>query len=553
MNDFVLNGSQRVLMIACDESSALSVARALPSGGMLLVMDADHEHGAAVRRTFADAGVADRASVIIGDPARMLYKIAGPFDLIVCDITDPAGDTLRAALTKLLAPTGRLVKPTGIGPDPVGLALDKIAKLNPALNAFITVFDDEARTHPGEAGPLHGMPISIKDLIDMKGVPTTAASRARAGHVAAADATVVERLRNAGAVIVGKNNLHEFAFGTTSAESAFGPVRNPYDVTRSPGGSSGGSAAAVASGMSWASIGTDTGGSIRIPAAACGVVGLKPAYGEIPTTGVFPLSVSLDHVGPLAQSVGDAWTVYEVLKGSPPSLPKIAAPVSKMRLGKLGGYFLQKLEPEVRRRFEEALDRLKSAGAIIVDAKIPHSSDIALTYARISLPEAYAVHARSLETSPDGYSEGVRARLESGRDVPRKDYEEAQKHRETLRAEVDAALSQCDALVLPTLPIAAPKIGAATVTIGSSEEDVRPLMLRLTQLFNLTGHPAITLPCGLTTEGLPCGLQLVGRRDGTVDLLRVSLGCEPYVSPEISRGRAHAADPDPSRRAKGEN
>jgi aspartyl-tRNA(Asn)/glutamyl-tRNA(Gln) amidotransferase subunit A len=185
----------------------------------------------------------------------------------------------------------------------------------------------------------------------------------------------------------------------------------------------------------------------------------------------------------------------------------------------------------MRRRFDEALDRLKSAGAIIVDAKVPHSRDIAPTYFLVSLPEAFAVHAESLEANLGGYSEGVRSRLEAGRHIPRKDYEDAQKFRGTLRAEVDAALSQCDALVLPTLPIAAPKIGAATVTIGSSQEDVRPLMLRLTQLFNLTGHPAITLPCGVTSEGMPCGLQLVGRLDGTVDLLRLSLGCEALVTP----------------------
>jgi aspartyl-tRNA(Asn)/glutamyl-tRNA(Gln) amidotransferase subunit A len=216
-----------------------------------------------------------------------------------------------------------------------------------------------------------------------------------------------------------------------------------------------------------------------------------------------------------------------------------------MRLGKLGGYFLQKLEPDVRRRFEEALDRLKSAGAIIVDAKIPHSRDIALTYVRVALPEAFAAHAQSLDANPDGYSEGVRTRLEAGRHVTRADYEEAQKHRGTLRAEVDAALSHCDALALPTLPIAAPKIGATTVTIGPSQEDVRSLMLRLTQLFNLTGHPAITLPCGTTGEGMPCGLQLVGRRDGTVDLLRLSLGCEAHATPVSSRARGHAADRDP--------
>src|SRR5436190_3437721 len=410
MNNFVLDGATRVLMISKDDSSAVSIARALPSAGMLIVMDADSERGAAMRRSFADAGVTDRANVIIGEPARMLYKIAGPFDLIVCDLTGPTTEPIRAALAKLLAPAGRLVTRIDPGPDPVARALDKIAELNPTLNAFITVLDAEARSQPRTAGSLHGLPVSIKDLIDVKGVPTTAASRARAGHIATADATVVERLRNAGAVIVGKNNLHEFALGVTNEESAFGPARNPHNTSRSPGGSSGGSAAAVASGMSWASIGTDTGGSVRIPAAACGVVGLKPSTGEIPTDGVFPLSVSLDHVGPLARSVSDAWTVYEVLKGSPQSSPKTAPPVSQMRLGKLGGYFLQKLEPDVRRRFEEALDRLRSGGAIIVDAKIPHSRDIALTYVRVALPEAFAVHAKSLDENPDGYSEGVRTR-----------------------------------------------------------------------------------------------------------------------------------------------
>lgn len=426
------------------------------------------------------------------------------------------------------------------GPDPVAAALEKIRELNPTLNAFITVLDAQARTAPRVEGPLRGLPVSIKDLIDVEGVPTTAASRLRAGHIAKVDATVVERLRKAGAVIVGKNNLHEFALGTTNEESAFGPARNPHDLTRSPGGSSGGSAAAVAAGMSWASIGTDTGGSIRIPAAACGVVGLKPAFGEIPTTGVFPLAVSLDHVGPLTQSVVDAWTVYEVLKGSPAS-PKVATPVSHVRLGRLGGYFLEKLDTDVRRRFDEALERLVAAGATVDDVTIPHAASIALTYARIALSEAFAVHAKTLASHPEGYSEGVRARLEGGRNLPREDYVRGQKDRATLRDEVDAALSHCDALVLPTLPIPAPTIGTTVATVGSSQEDVRPMMLRLTQLFNLTGHPAISLPCGVTSEGLPCGFQLAGRRDGTLDLLRLSLGCEPYVTPG-ARARAGRRD-----------
>ncbi len=533
------DAAERVLVISNGDSFAVQLARALPQDGMLILMNQNSDRGLAARSSFAAAGVADRATVVIGDPARMLYKIAGPFDLIVWDIDRPADDPLRATLDKLLTPNGRLT-------TPVLLALDAIAELNPTLNAFITVLDDDARKGPRAEGPLYGLPVSIKDLIDVEGTATTAASNARAGHVAAADATVVERLRNAGAVIVGKTNLHEFALGVTNDESAFGPARNPHDITRSPGGSSGGSAAAVAAGMSWASIGTDTGGSIRIPAAACGVVGLKPSAGEIPTTGVFPLSVSLDHVGPLTRSVTDAWTVYEVLADVPAS-PKTGTPISEVRLGRLGGYFLEKLDADVRQRFDEALERLQSAGVTIVDVSILHAPNIPLTYSWIVLPEAYAVHRKTLERNPEGYSEGVRTRLESGRGVAREDYSWAQKDRATLRREVDAALSKCDALVLPTLPIPAPTIGANTIALGSSQEDVRPLMLRLTQLFNLSGHPAITLPCGTTRDGLPCGLQLVGKRDATVELLRLSLGCEAYVTPSPPRAHAHGHGDDRDR------
>lgn len=421
----------------------------------------------------------------------------------------------------------------------VSAALERISALNPSLNAFITVLEadaltqarrlDEERRQGRSRGPLHGLPLSVKDLIDVEGEPTTAASRVRAGHVARADAAVVARLREAGAVIIGKCNLHEFAFGTTNDESAFGPARNPRDPSRSPGGSSGGSAAAVAADMCWASIGTDTGGSIRIPAAACGIVGLKPTFSEISTVGVVPLSVSLDHVGPLTRNVSDAWTLYAVLTGAtlPPKSP---AAVSDLRFGRLGGYFLERLDDDVRKRFDEALERLKSAGASLVDVNVAHAADIALTYMNVVLPEATAYHTKTLDSVPEAYSEGVRDRLEQGRKISAEDYVKAQRDRATLRDEVDRALLKCDALVLPTLPIPAPSIGATNVSIGSGEEPLRPLMLRLTQLFNLTGHPAISLPCGDTAEGLPCGLQLVGRRHGTADLLRLALACEPHVT-----------------------
>ena len=419
--------------------------------------------------------------------------------------------------------------------------LERIADRNPSLNAFITVLEAAAmaQAHVLDAelrqgrsrGPLHGLPISIKDLIDVAGVATTAASRLRLGHIAQADATVVSRLRDAGAVIIGKCNLHEFALGITNEESAFGPARHPRDPNRSPGGSSGGSAAAVAAALGWASIGTDTGGSIRIPAAACGVVGLKPTFGEIPTHGVVPLSVSLDHVGPLAASVRDAWMLFGVLNNSG-SLPASTAPasVTELRLGRLGGYFEELLDAGVRRMFSNAVDRLRDAGASVHDVRIPDAPRIAETYVNVALPEAFAFHATNLETHREEYSDGVRQRLEMGRHVSSETYADAQRMRGKFRESIDAVLARCDVLVLPTLPVPAPMIGADTVDIDGVAKMVRPMMLRLTQLFNLTGHPAISLPCGNTPDGLPCGLQLVGRRQATVDLLAVALSCEPYVT-----------------------
>lgn len=443
-----------------------------------------------------------------------------------------------------------MTKPgTSAGPIAKSVAetLERIAELNGALNAFITVFEanameqakalDEELRQGISRGPLHGRTISLKDLIDVEGVPTTAASRSRAGHTAHKDAIIVTRLREAGAVIIGKTNLHELALGTTSDDSAFGPVRNPRDPSRSPGGSSGGSAAAVAAGMGWASIGTDTGGSIRIPASACGLVGLKPTFGEIPTVGVVPLSVSLDHVGPLAKTVSDAWAIFDILASStlPPPLPRS---IGSVRLGRLSGYFQDKLDEDVRARFEEAMIRLSDAGASIVTVDIGRLPDIPTTYVNVALPEAFAYYADALKRAPDRFSENVRSRLEMGAQISRDDYVQAQAERVRLRTAVDRAMANCDVLVLPTLAIPPQTVGATTAIVGSVEEPLRPLTLRLTQLFNLTGHPAISLPCGETRAGLPCGLQLVGRRQRTPDLLQVSLSCEAFVTPRAPSSSA---------------
>jgi aspartyl-tRNA(Asn)/glutamyl-tRNA(Gln) amidotransferase subunit A len=418
--------------------------------------------------------------------------------------------------------------------------LTAIAERDPALNAFITVLGDAARDQAEQAdaemdagqyrGPLHGVPISLKDLIDVRDQTTSAASRVRQGHIAAADATVVTRLREAGAVIVGKTNLHEFAFGTTNEDSAFGPARHPLDPSRSPGGSSGGSAVSVLADMAYASIGTDTGGSVRIPSAVCGLVGLKPTLDEIPVDGVVPLSGTMDHVGPLCRSVEDAGILYDVLSGATRAVGSQVPDAHGLRLGVLRGYFMAVVDSEVAERFERACRRLQAAGVELHEVDIRHANDIAPIYLHIVLSEAAAYHAATLESHADVYTPNVRLRLEMGRYILAEDYVRALHGRDVLRREVDSALTDCDGLLLPTLPIPAPTIGSGSVRIGGVEESVRNITMRLTQLFNLTGHPAISMPCGSTREGWPVGAQLVGHRHCTPALLDMASAIEPYLS-----------------------
>ena len=421
----------------------------------------------------------------------------------------------------------------------VDATLDRIATLDPALRAFTTILGDSARLDAGRAdreiaggryrGPLHGVPVSIKDLIDLAGVPTTAASRVTGHAPAAADALVVARLRAAGAILIGKCNLHEFAFGTTGEDSAFGPTRHPRAPGRSPGGSSSGSAVSVATGMAFASVGTDTGGSIRIPAAACGLVGLKPTFGELPCDGVLPLAPSLDHVGPLTRCIRDARLVYHAMRTSTPTTSADHTTITR-RLGYPRPYFLDRLDDGVRAVFERALTRLTDADWTVEDAPVQYAHDAATIYLHLVLSEAAAVHAATLERQPLDYSPPVRLRLELGRYVLAEDYVRAQRGREALGLAVDAALAGREALVLPALAIPAPPLGAASVVIGGETASLRSLMLRLTQLFNATGHPAISIPCGLTATGLPCGLQLVGHRHRTDRLLDVAEACEAVLT-----------------------
>ena len=439
--------------------------------------------------------------------------------------------TIHDALTRLRA--GSLSSA-----ELVEESLAAIARQQPRTNAFIRVDAEEARAAAKRAdaeraagqarGPLHGIPMSLKDLIDVAGQPTTAASKVLTENIAKTDAPVTARLKAAGAILIGKTNLHEFALGTTSEDSAFGPVRNPRDFARSAGGSSGGSGVAVVSGMGLASIGTDTGGSIRIPAAACGVVGLKGSYGEVPTDGVIPLSASFDHVGPLAQTVADAALVWSVVASKP--MPDLAAPRA-IRLRRLVGYFDRPIEPAVREGFERALAQLQASGVALVNAELALAPGIVDAYVNTVLPEGAAWHAQYLDSRPNDYTPAVRARFEAGRTIPAVKYVDAAAFCRRLRAEVDALLADADALVLPTLPLTAPLLGAGDITIDPAlggTMPVRSAMLKHTQPFNMSGHPAISLPLPVT--GLPVGLQLVGRRDNTAGLLAIAAACEKIVS-----------------------
>lgn len=432
--------------------------------------------------------------------------------------------------------------------SPVALVEECLANIRarqPELNAFIAVMEaealDAARAAERELasgyrrGPLHGIPISLKDLIDVRGMPTTAASAVRVGHIARSDARVVTRLREAGAILIGKCNLHEFAFGTTNEESAYGAARHPLDPARSPGGSSGGSAASVVAGMAFASVGTDTGGSIRIPAAACGLVGLKGSYGEVPADGVVPLSETCDHVGPLARCTTDAWMLFETLAGRPADVEALSGSDRPLRFGVPRRYFLDLLDADVRAAFARACAEFARAGWICADVEIAHADLILPVYLHVVLAESAVYHAATLDRRADDYTQPVRDRLEMARYVLAEDYLRALKGRRVLATEVDRALTGVDALLLPALPMVAHPLGTTTVRFGERTESIRNAMLRLTQLFNLTGHPAVSLSMGTgEASGLPCGLQLVGVRNATGALMRAARQVETVLAPFVA-------------------
>ena len=424
--------------------------------------------------------------------------------------------------------------------------LERIAALDAEVNAFITVTADEAVYDAREAelelargesrGPLMGVPIALKDLFDTAGVRTTAGSKFFSERVPDRDAAVVQKLRDAGGVILGKLNMHEWALGVTNDNPHYGACHNPWALDRITGGSSGGSAAALAAGMCFGTLGSDTGGSIRIPAALCGVVGLKPTYGRISTRGVVPLSWSLDHVGPMARHVSDVALLLDIIAGRDATDPGSAdVPtdayvagiddgIAGWRIGVVADEWLGDVEPDVRTAFRTAVDVLTSAGAWIDELAAPDLPDAARLNGLMTTADAAAFHRERMELAPDDFGADVLTRLRRGAAYGAADYADARRRQTILRRTFSSWFvehgGELDAVVLPTTPSAAPRIAGLEAVATAA------MLTRLTAPFNFTGLPALSVPCGVTSDGLPVGLQIVGAPWAERRVLRVGRAYE---------------------------
>ncbi|MEU7166322.1 amidase [Streptomyces morookaense] len=424
----------------------------------------------------------------------------------------------------------------------VDSVLDRIEKVEPHLHAYVTVTADQARRAALEAAndaaagrlrsPLHGIPMGLKDLIDVAGAATSASSRVRAGHRAEADSTVAARLSAAGAVLLGKTHTHEFAYGLTTPQT-----NNAWNRDRIAGGSSGGSAVAVAAGTATFALGTDTGGSIRVPAALNGVVGLKPTYGLVPRTGITSLSWSLDHVGPITRTVEDAALVLSVLAGhdrcdpASPAAPRTdyrpgvegaGADLAGLRVGVPRNYYFDHVDAEVEAAVRHAIDQLRALGAQLVEVEIPMTRYIQATQWGLMVPEATAYHEQTLRTAPELYQADVRILLEAGQLMPAGDYLHAQRARTLMQQAWARLLDDVDVIAAPTVPATAVAAEEETITWpDGTVESVSDAFVRLSAPANITGVPSLSVPVGLDAAGLPIGMQLLGRPLEEGVLLRV--------------------------------
>ena len=410
----------------------------------------------------------------------------------------------------------------------------KIDRLNSKLNAFISVIDPEEaikaqlpKNSASSSNTLRGIPLAIKDLFDMAGVRTTIGSKFFADNIAEQDAFVVEKLKQAGAILMGKTNTHEIALGITGNNPHYGTARNPWDTRRIPGGSSSGSAIAVATGMALGALGSDTGGSIRIPASLCGVVGFKPTFGRVSLRGVFPLSWNLDHVGPLTKCVRDAALMLQIIAVYDPLDPASVKMLTGDYLGHLTddvkgrkialgiGDFIEAADPEILRAVREAAKVFQSLGCKVQEEDVSWLKDAALANKLMTQSDGAAVHRERLKAHPELFGDDIRRRLEDGAGTPLADYIIARRTQTEARKKFEHFFESYDFLLTPTTPIAAPTIE------GHDAVEQAGRLTRFTAPFNLAGLPALSLPCGFTKDGLPIGLQIISRAWGEFKVLNI--------------------------------
>ena len=448
-----------------------------------------------------------------------------------------------------IAEISELISSGEVSPvDLIDAHLARIEQTDGRLNSFVTLLGDEAVAAAANAEnaiqsgnylrPLHGIPIGLKDLYDTRGVRTAVGSRILRERVPDADAAVTERFKEAGAIIVGKLQMHEFALGATSENPHDGPAHNPWDTDRMTGGSSGGSGAAVAAGQVMGALGSDTGGSIRIPAALCGIVGLKPTFGRVSRRGVYPLCWSLDTVGPMTRTVHDAALILNAIAGHDSRDPSSSdTPVEDftasldqgvrgLRIGVPQEFFYDVIDPEVREAVSRAALVFEELGASVDEVSIPvleHSLAISNT---ILLAEAAEVHIDHLRERPDDIGDDVRARFALGAMTPATEYIKAQRARGAYNRSMGETMERYDLLLAPTMAIGAPKLGEGTVSVGDRQEPALALLSRLTRPFNLTGTPTVSVPCGFTSSGMPVGIQIAGRAFDETTVLRAASAYE---------------------------
>jgi aspartyl-tRNA(Asn)/glutamyl-tRNA(Gln) amidotransferase subunit A len=461
-------------------------------------------------------------------------------------------DVLQSSLLKLSG----LIKKRQISPMEVTRKLlERIEALNPKLNAYITVVHEKAMESALQAekeiaagnwkGPLHGIPIGLKDLIYTKEIKTTMGSAIYKDHIPGYDAAVVEKLKQAGAIIIGKLNTHQFAYGPTGDRSFFGAVKNPYDLSKIPGGSSSGSGASVAASMCFAALGTDTGGSIRIPSACCGIVGMKPTFGRVSKYGVFPLSWTLDHVGAMTKTVQDNAILLNVLSGYDERDPYsvkvkdedftrlLHQGVKGSIIGIPSTFYFENVDSEVEKQVRQAVEVFRSLGAEIRIIEIPHLKQISLAQQITIESEAYAVHEEILRNHSKQYDEEVKTRLLKGLSTKAYEYVQAQQVKQLAITEFNHALKEVEMILTPTLPILPTDIGQREINIHGYQEQVRTALTRFTGPTNLNGFPSLSIPCGFSSSGLPIGLQLIGRPYDEANLYRFAYAFEQeyMVSP----------------------